>query len=66
MFENIILGIVFYLSVPFSSPSAAASIIRGASTNGPKEWKVKGTEQTYAEWKDRSEKRAEKRPSSAN
>ena len=59
-------NLIFTENVSFSSPSAAASIIRGASTNGPKEWKVKGTEQTYAEWKDRSEKRAEKRPSSAN
>ena len=48
--------LIFTEDVSFSSPSAAACIIRGTSTNGPKEWKVKGTEQTYGEWKDRSQK----------
>jgi DNA sulfur modification protein DndB len=49
--------LIFTENVSFSSPSAAASIIRGTSTNGRKEWKVKGTEQTYGEWQNRSKRR---------
>ena len=36
----------------FSSPSAAADIVAGRSTNGRTAWKVVGTGQTYAEWED--------------
>jgi hypothetical protein len=36
----------------FSSPSAAAAICTGRSTNGPKSWKLKGTNTTYAEWEE--------------
>jgi hypothetical protein len=40
----------FTEDVPFNSPSAAATIIAGATRNGRTEWKVKGTNQTYAQW----------------
>lgn len=34
----------------FSSPSAAAAIVKGRSSNGPETWKVVGTGKTYREW----------------
>jgi len=34
----------------FSSVSAAAAIVLGTSANGRVEWKLKGTDTTYAEW----------------
>ena len=34
----------------FSSPSAAGAIVNGRSTSGPREWKLKGTTKTYADW----------------
>lgn len=34
----------------FDSPSAAATVVAGAETNGRTAWKVKGTEETYREW----------------
>ena len=34
----------------FRSPSAAASVVTGRSTNGTLEWKVKDTGKTYKEW----------------
>lgn len=34
----------------FSSPSAAAAIINGRAANGRTEWKLKGTNTTYADW----------------
>lgn len=37
----------------FSSPSAAASIVSGRSTNGRTTWIVQGSEETYAEWQQR-------------
>ena len=41
----------FMENIPFSSPSAAASIVTGAQANGHILWKVKATGQTYKEWK---------------
>lgn len=35
----------------FSSPSAAAAVILDRNSNGRTEWKVKGSKQTYADWK---------------
>lgn len=35
----------------FSSPSAAAAVILDRNSNGRIEWKVKGSKQTYADWK---------------
>lgn len=43
---------VFQEDVSFKSPSAAAAIILGRAANGRTEWKVKGTNQTYADWQD--------------
>ena len=40
----------FTEDVPFGSPSTAAAVIVGANRNGRIEWKVKGTNQTYAQW----------------
>jgi hypothetical protein len=40
----------FTQNYAFSSPSAAAAIINGRAANGRKEWKLKGTNTTYAEW----------------
>lgn len=34
----------------FSSPSAAAAIVSGRSANGRKDWLLKGTKTTYADW----------------
>ncbi len=34
----------------FNSPSAAAAVISGYNVNGRREWKVKGTQQTYDDW----------------
>lgn len=39
----------FTEDVAFSSPSAAAAAVFNRSSNGREAWKVKGTEQTYAE-----------------
>lgn len=36
----------------FKSPSAAASIIYGRSSNGRIAWRIKGTKTTYAQWQD--------------
>lgn len=41
---------VFTKDYAFSSPSAAGAIVNGRSTSGPREWKLKGTNTTYAEW----------------
>ncbi|MBX3582831.1 MAG: DUF4357 domain-containing protein [Rhizobiaceae bacterium] len=42
---------VFAVDVAFSSPSAAASIVAARSAGGPREWRVKDTGQSYAEWR---------------
>lgn len=41
---------VFTIDYAFASPSAAGAIVNGRSTSGPREWKLKGSNQTYAEW----------------
>ncbi len=43
---------VFQTDVAFNSPSAAGAVILGRGCNGRKEWKVKGSSLTYAEWQD--------------
>lgn len=43
---------VFAEDVPFNSPSAAATVVYGGNQNGRTAWKVKGTNQTYANWQD--------------
>jgi hypothetical protein len=40
----------FAQSYAFSSPSAAAAVVKGRSSNGPTTWTVVGTGQTYREW----------------
>lgn len=42
--------LVFMQDVPFNSPSDAAAVIGTTSLNGRKEWKVIGTNETFAEW----------------
>ena len=47
-------GLLFFTEdIPFSSPSAAASIVTGAQANGHILWKVKATGQTYRTWKSK-------------
>jgi len=41
----------FTTDVTFASPSAAASIVAARSASGPREWKVRGTGQTYRDWR---------------
>lgn len=41
---------VFEKSYAFKSPSAAAAVIAGRPTSGPKHWKLKGTKKSYGEW----------------
>jgi hypothetical protein len=36
----------------FTKPSAAAAVILGRSSNGRIEWRVQGTQTTYADWQD--------------
>jgi hypothetical protein len=39
-------------NIPFKTPSGASNFVTGANYNGRKYWKVKGTEQTYADWRE--------------
>ncbi len=41
---------IFCQPTAFSSPSAAATVVYGRSSNGRKEWKVKDTSQSYHDW----------------
>ncbi|OUS20915.1 methionine sulfoxide reductase [Rhodobacterales bacterium 59_46_T64] len=45
-------GLVFSKDYAFSSPSAAGAIATGRSSNGRRDWKLMGTQKTYAEWED--------------
>jgi hypothetical protein len=49
----------FTKDVPFTSPSAAAGVVYGASISGPGNWKVEATGQTYAEVRQESLREAE-------
>ncbi|MGC4072785.1 MAG: GIY-YIG nuclease family protein [Nibricoccus sp.] len=40
----------FAQSYAFSSPSAAAAVVKGRSSNGPSTWTIVGTGQTYRDW----------------
>ena len=42
----------FPVDVPFSSPSAAASVIMARNANGRKEWKAESTGMRYGEWQE--------------
>lgn len=41
---------VFAEDVPFSSPSAAATVVAAANCNGRSNWRISGTNQSYADW----------------
>ncbi|VAV94935.1 hypothetical protein MNBD_ALPHA07-1112 [hydrothermal vent metagenome] len=41
---------VFTENFAFSSPSAAAAVVQGRAANGRIDWKLKGTNTTYADW----------------
>lgn len=41
---------IFSANTAFRSPSAAAAVINGRPANGPQDWKVPSTNQTYKEW----------------
>lgn len=43
---------VFTTDYAFTSPSGAASVVAGRSASGRREWKVVGTNQTYADWEN--------------
>ena len=43
-------GAVLTEDYAFSSPSAAAAVVSGRSSNGRTAWKVVGTSMTYADW----------------
>ena len=45
-------GATFSRDQMFSSPSAAAAVVRGHPANGRTEWKVQSTGQTYGAWQD--------------
>jgi hypothetical protein len=49
----------FTKDVPFTSPSAAACVVYGASISGPANWKAQATGQTYAEVRQDSLREAE-------
>ncbi|KZL21973.1 GIY-YIG nuclease family protein [Pseudovibrio sp. Ad37] len=40
----------FAADYAFKSPSAAAAIVNGRSSNGQKSWKLEGTNKTYKQW----------------
>lgn len=42
----------FPADVPFSSPSAAASVIMARNANGRKEWKAEATGMRYSDWQE--------------
>ena len=43
---------IFQEDISFKSPSAAAAVVFGRASNGRVEWKVKETNQSYADWQD--------------
>lgn len=51
--------LLFTRDVPFNSPSAAASVVYGASISGPANWHVEGASQTYADLRQDSLQAAE-------
>lgn len=44
--------LTFRQDYSFRSPSAAAAVIFGRAANGRKEWCLKGTRKTYADWQE--------------
>jgi hypothetical protein len=41
----------FATNVIFASPTAAAAVALARNASGPKEWKLRGTGQTYKMWR---------------
>ena len=39
--------------VPFGSPSGAAAMVYGGSSNGRQHWRVNGSDLSYGEWRDK-------------
>lgn len=52
VFESAGDRVVFGEDYAFSSPSAAASVVKGYSSNGALSWKLIGADKTYREWED--------------
>lgn len=48
--------------VPFKSPTGAANFVTGTNINGHSNWKVKGTGQTYGDWRQAQLEQAEPQP----
>jgi hypothetical protein len=46
--------LLFVRDVPFSSPTAAACVVYGASISGPRNWILEGGSETYAEMRQRA------------
>jgi hypothetical protein len=44
----------FAQSYVFSSPSAAAAVVNGRTTNGVLEWRTAEGDETYKEWEART------------
>jgi len=44
--------LVFAEDIAFNSPSAAASVVVGLATNGPRHWRDEVTGQSYRQWQD--------------
>ena len=55
----------FVEDIAFNSPSAAAQAVAGTSRNGRNDWKIRGTNKTYAEWQEAEVKKAEAESQSA-
>jgi hypothetical protein len=45
-------NLILNQNLPFKSPSAAAQFVTGYKINGRTAWKVKGANQTYADWQE--------------
>jgi hypothetical protein len=45
--------LLFAEDVPFSSPSAAASVVYGGNQNGRLVWKTRDTGETYQQWQQK-------------
>ncbi|MDO5648588.1 GIY-YIG nuclease family protein [Paracoccus sp. (in: a-proteobacteria)] len=46
--------LTFATDTAFNSPSAAAAVILASNRNGRTEWRMTGTQQTYADWQSRT------------
>ena len=44
--------LIFAEDVPFTSPSAAASVVNGNNLSGPLSWKIEKSNKTYRQWQE--------------